>query len=128
MQDVPAWLYAALRAAAQAIIPSAGMGIGTAFASQEVIVGLVVGLSGPFLYGLLVAAVRWMETRTGDSFRSRMWRAIAKGIMIGLSKYQPVYAKANPNTVAASVATERADNVPASSPVYVPTVAAVLKE
>jgi hypothetical protein len=42
---------------------------------------------------LVTAALRWLETRSGESPGARFARFLAKILMAGLSKQQPVYTR-----------------------------------
>lgn len=99
--NIPAWLYAAMRAAAQAIIPSFGGAL--TLLDRGVVIELLAGVGASVAYGLVVGAIRWLETRTGDGILASLARSVAKWVMLGLSKYQPVYAQASPDLTASAV-------------------------
>ena len=123
-----AWIYAGLRAAGQAILPSLATALAFLPAEQRTaLVLLLATLAASAVMGLVVAGIRWLETRTGDSWQARAARFLARIVMLGLSKWQPVYAQASSTTTPQAVALQRADNVPVSIR-GVPTVAQVLPE
>lgn len=47
--------------------------------------------------GWTTAAIRWLETRTGDAFWPKLARWSARVIMLGLSGVQPVYVAPGTN-------------------------------
>ena len=102
--DVKAWLYAALRTGAQAL-----WGLIAAFLAQKGIT-LPEALQGWFVDVVILSsvvaaatgAIRWLETRNGESTGARLARFVARILMLGLSAKQPVYA--SPDTRAVSTA------------------------
>ena len=102
---VAAWVYGALRTGAQAlwgilVAQAANLGITLPAWAQSWFVETVIVAGG---IALVTAAIRWLETRKGDSGGARLARTVAKWIMFGLSGKQPVYAApvdgAKPTTV-----------------------------
>lgn len=100
-----AWVYGALRTGAQAlwgilVAQAANLGISLPSWAQGWFVETLVVAGG---IALVTAALRWLETRKGDSFSARLARLAAKWLMFGLSAKQPVYAPpvtdASPTTV-----------------------------
>lgn len=101
---VAAWIYTGLRTAAQAlwgilVARLADAGITLPDWVQGWFTETLIVAGG---IGLITAAIRWLETRKGDSLWARMARTVAKIVMLGLSK-QPVYVTpvpgASPTTV-----------------------------
>ena len=134
MDRLRAWLYGALRGAVQGLWttvvawPTVGPLLAQLNDQQRDAVGtaLALALSG-LLYGIVVGAIRWLETRNGSSLGARAARFLARSIMLGLSKWQPVYAQSDPNTVPSQVRLIPADTAGArGNPT--PTTAAVLRE
>lgn len=113
MDLLTAWVYAGLRALIQALLPSlAGVLALLPPEQRDALTVVLVTVAGAAVMGAIVAGIRWLETRTGDSFGARAARFVARLIMLGLSKWQPVYTPASPNTVPDSVTTLRAPGVP----------------
>lgn len=88
-----AWVYTSLRTGAQAIWgllvgQLAGLGVTLPDWMQGWFVETLFVAGG---IAAVTAAIRWLETRKGDSLGSRVARWVARVAMLGLSK-QPVYA------------------------------------
>jgi hypothetical protein len=103
--DMPAWLYGTLRTLAQsgagalvAYLASKGVNLpveAQSWIAQFVIYGGAIALA--------TAALKWLESRKGDSLPARAARALAKLVMLGLTGKQPVYAdRTSPNDSAES--------------------------
>lgn len=90
---MPAWLMSALRTGAQALVGLivtylASRGVDLPLAAQDWIVQVLLIGGGIAAY---TAAVRWLETRAGDSLPARAARWVAHALMLGLGARQPVY-------------------------------------
>jgi predicted Na+-dependent transporter len=90
---VPAWLLASLRTAAQFVVTSVVAWLTTRgivvpealqgwFAETVLFAGAIAGIT---------AGLHWLETRQGNDVWSRLFRAVAKVAMLGLSGKRPVY-------------------------------------
>ena len=99
------WAYAALRTGAQAlwgwlVVRAAAAGITLPDWAQNWFVETVIVAGG---IALITAAIRWLETRKGNTWWENGARWLAKIVMLGLSGKQPVYAApqlgASPTTV-----------------------------
>ena len=113
MDGIKGWLYAGLRALVQGIwatlltVPTLGPLLGGLPAEQRdaITLALATALTAA-AYGAFVSLVRWLETRNGFTLGARFARGVAKWLMLGLSKYQPVYGTSSPTSVATGIRTE----------------------
>jgi len=53
--------------------------------------GVIVTALVSMVIGLTIAGLRWLESRTGDSWWERAARRVGKLLMVGLSGSQPTY-------------------------------------
>lgn len=103
-------IYAALRGAVQfgwtwlaGVLPFLTL---VPDSTVEVIVTTVVG---SLMAGVVIAGIRWLETRKGDSLLARAARFVGRLLMLGLSGKQPVYAPAEAARSAEAVIVTGAD-------------------
>jgi hypothetical protein len=87
------WLTSVLRTGAQALVGYlvtwlASHGVNVPVEQQDWLVQVLLVGGAITLY---TAAVRWLETRKGDSAPAKLARLVAKLLMLGLSGKQPVY-------------------------------------
>lgn len=130
MSFVKGWVYAGLRALVQAfwgyLLSKPIIGVLLASVPDDQRNAFEVALATfltAAIIGLFVSGVRWLETRTGYAIGPKIARAVAAFLMLGLSKFQPVYAPSMPTTVAVSVNTERPrGSIEGPSPVRVPSL------
>jgi hypothetical protein len=93
MDALPAWFVTMLRGGLQA-----AWGLVVAWLGKH---GLDLGISNELVVGLLLAGVitgvlgglRWLETRQGNGVGAKLARGVARVLMFGLSRLQPVYAE-----------------------------------
>lgn len=84
-------LYAALRTLAQFLYAFLIAHVALPAALGDVVTEtLILGA----LVGVVTYAIRWLETREGDSVPARVARAVAHVLMVGLSTRQPAYLPA----------------------------------
>jgi len=103
--DVKAWVYAGLRTGAQAL-----WGLLVAFLAKKGIT-LPDALQGWFVdvvilstvVGAGTAGIRWMETRKGEQWHAKLFRGIARVLMLGLSAKQPTYSTSDTRAAAVEV-------------------------
>lgn len=110
MDAIKAWVYAGLRAGVQGIYglilnwPVLGtLGLILPETLPEAVALPIVTVVGAAVIGTVVSLIRWAETRTGDGFGATLARTVAKYVMLGLGKYQPVFAQTDPSLTASSV-------------------------
>ena len=94
MTVLPAWLLTALRTGVQAGWGwlAAHITILQALPADVVTNTIVEFLATVVIIGGATAALRWLETRQGDGWFAIAARGLAKLLMLGLSRRQPVYA------------------------------------
>lgn len=134
MERLRSWLYGAFRGGIQGLWatvvawPTVGPLLAQLSEEQRTAIGSAIALAlSVVVYGFVVGAIRWLETRNGMSPGARLARFVARSIMLGFSKYQPVYATSDPNTVPTQVKLQLAP-VPIARSVQTPSVAEVLRE
>jgi len=94
MTALPAWLLAALRTGIQSGWGwlAAHVSILAMLPANVVTNAIVEFVATVVIIGGATAALRWLETRKGDGWFSIAARGLAKVLMLGLSRRQPVYA------------------------------------
>lgn len=90
-------------------------------------IALATALTGA-LMGAAVAGIRWLETRNGQAPGARAARFAARIIMLGLSRYQPVYGVSSPDTVPSVIGLDVAPAVGVAKTLNVQQFASVLRE
>lgn len=96
--NVNAILYAALRTAVQSLWTwLVGVLPFLALVPDSTVDAILTAVVGAIMAGVVVAGIRWLETRKGDSLGARIARRIGAILMVGLSSKQPVYTPADPN-------------------------------
>lgn len=100
---MPDWLLSVVRTTVQSALAAGGLWLaGHGLAVPEAVTSWAQLAALAAAVAAWTAAVRWLETRTGDDPGARVARLVARLLMLGIGTRQPVYMQPGESAQVAS--------------------------